>query len=216
MTGPLDPSLDQLSLMNSGQQLAMADEFLPPKPGVGEERLLRADPLQPRPLASNPNLGRMQEIRGRLRELDAIDTQLQRGNAPNPSAYYRAPRDETWIDRRTLRGAMHPDDMDRMRAMVNQGMSHRAIAEAFGVGKANVTRRIKAMLEKGEATPPEKTRAGNIFGLPGEGARPVPSMPKFDFKDPLSKDNFEDYLKALDKHMNDVKAYFNVSGSKYG
>jgi transposase len=222
----LDPSL---------QQLAMAD--VPPsdiKP--------LADPIRSRPLAPNPNLPRIQEIRGRLRELDKIDTSL--GTGPQG------------IDRRTLKGAMPAEDMARIRAMMDQGMTRQQIAEAFGIGKASVTRKIKSMRESGEIA--DKGRfwfrgdegmkqfnglvkqgysqneiarqmglspatVNDLFKEQGisrnmlPGGKTVPSMPQFNFKAPnfdARPNEINDYLKALEKHLNDIKAYYNAGPAR--
>jgi transposase len=216
------------------------------------------------------NLQRIREIRTRLDELNRIETGLQRSG---PGAY-TAPRDPSWIDRRTLRGAMATDETERFKAMARQGMTHRQIADQMGLSKAAVTRKIQNMLDTGQlsyddirpqvggtlskpfdrhdelmglvqqgltqkqirermgigsqtlgkalnelsergAQMPERSGQGLGFGVSTTKGL-APTMPQFQFmNEPPNKDNFQDYIKALEKHLNDVKAYFNVSGTGY-
>jgi transposase-like protein len=213
--------------------------------------------------APNPNFARMQEIRGRLRKLDAIDTALLR----DKTGPYLQPGE---VDRRTL-GTITGSE-EQFKEMARQGLTHRQIADQMGLSKTSVTRKIQNMIDTGQlthdeirpqvaakiATPFERIeelkeliRSGlsqrNIqlklkIGTEtfarefkklldsGETFQPrsstdlgfgastpkglTPSMPQFNFKEPLSKDNFQDYIKALEKHLNDVKAYFNVGPTR--
>jgi hypothetical protein len=204
MPDQLDPSLDELMW----QRLAMAD--LPPPPS--DPAFKRpADPLRPQPMKRGGVSGTGSGMKYGTPVPPPASVRDWAPVPSDPNAFVGAAarrRTGPPTDLRTLRGVLAPEDMARMRTMIDKGMTQQQIAEAFGIGRSNVGRKSRAMQEKGEVNPPER--------IPGSG-NVKPSMPQFNFKPP----NFEsdpkeinDYLKALEKHLNDVKAYFNAGPTR--
>jgi len=224
MPGPLDPSLDQLSLMN-GQQLTMAD--LPPPPSDPANKPL-ADPIRPRPLVPKPQ--------GRP---PTISAEEQFKVLARQGMTHRAIADQLGIGKATVTrkmqnmldtGQLSKDEIrpqttappmtssqrmeelkNELRGLLSSGLSHKEMASRLGIGTGVFTRALQGLRASGETIPSRAPSAG--FGVPGPRGF-TPSMPQFNFKDPLSKDNFDDYIKALEKHLNDVKAYFNVGPAR--
>jgi predicted transcriptional regulator len=85
--------------------------------------------------------------------------------------------------------------------MVKRGYSLPDMAKALNKNEGTVSKQLQ-MLNK----------SGDVKWTPKGGTR-TPSMPTFEFKDKPGEID-ENYIKALEKYLNEIKAYYNVGPTR--
>jgi len=109
--------------------------------------------------------------------------------------------DELGIRQRSPQLKDDPKTTARYQNMVKRGLSQRQMAEKTGTNVGTVSKQLNAL-----------RKAGKIDYVPGGGTR-TPSMPRFEFKDKKPGEIDEDYIKALEKYLKDIRAYYNKRGA---
>jgi DNA-binding CsgD family transcriptional regulator len=94
-----------------------------------------------------------------------------------------------------------PDLIKQYQDMVKNGFSLRQMAAKLGKNEGTVSRQLQIL-----------NKSGAIKWTPGGGVR-TPSMPTFQFKNEPWEIN-EDYIKSLEKYLNEIKAYYNAGPAR--
>ena len=143
------------------------------------------------------DVARMQEMLSKGKTLNEISEELGVG----PRVLRRYSTDELGIRQRGPQLQDDPKTIARYQDMVKRGFSQRQMAEKIGTNVGTVSKQLNAL-----------RKAGKIDYVPGGGTR-TPSMPRFEFKDKKPGEIDEDYIKALEKYLKDIRAYYNKRGA---
>jgi DNA-binding CsgD family transcriptional regulator len=228
-----DPTLDQLAMMRqqpelerqsllpnpdnflSGQQFAMADEPPPPSDPTFK-RLPKPAPMIGR-AGPAPKYGGLANQRGpafqeRHEDVQRLMELMSKGKNQREIAQElgigertvrRFQSEELGTQQKATEIQKDPELIKKYQQMVKEGWSLTQMARALGKNEGSVSRHLKIL-----------NKSGDIKWTPeGRGGVRTPSMPQFKFKDRPGEVD-EDYIKALEQYLNDIKAYYNAGPTR--